>query len=995
MNHSEEWNEFHLSEKPAYELLRDKLGYLFVEGTQDQYCDPKNELLSEEERDSYKQVVLEKRLAQAVKRINPWIDDHNLARVVRRFTSVVASGVMEANMKVYIDLVHNIAVEQDVGAGKKNQTVKIIDFETPENNEFLVVRQLKIWGPKENIKPDLIIFVNGLPVATIECKSPVINEPIEKGVTQLLRYQDKDIGAPQLFYYNQILVSACGQAAECSTIGAARRHFHAWRDPWPYTEEQIAKILGKKSTPQDVILFGVFDKRSLLDLIQNFIVFDPENGVMVKKLARYQQFRTVNKALERVRTAKSLRERGGIVWHWQGSGKSLTMLWLAVKLRRETRLRNPALVIVTDRIQLDNQISGTFERCGFPNPGHAENSEELRQLLKTGSGQTVLTTVQKFLTRTGEKKGEFPILSASKDVFVLVDEAHRSQYRDFAANMRQALPNACYFAFTGTPIDKKDRSTPATFGNYIDKYTIEQSVEDNATVPIFYESRLPQLMVEGESIDKIFERVFAELSEKERRDLKKRYANEQAITGAPQRVEKICLNILDHYEKFIKPNGFKAQIVAIDRKTAVLYKKTLDRLKGPDSAVIISGGPDDPEDMRIYPRTQEERDLLVERFKQPMEKDSLSLIVVCDMLLTGFDAPVEQVMYLDSPLKEHNLLQAIARVNRPYDKKTYGLIVDYFGVSNFLSQALDIFKAQDIKGVLRPISDQLPLLQARHRRVVSFFETVNRKELDACVAVLEPEDIRAEFEIAFKKFAESMDMIMPDPAANPYREDLKSVGKIRNAARLRFRDEQMSLSEYGIKVRRLIEECIRSTGVDPLLKPISILDKDFKRQVQELSSDEARASEMEHALKYEIRIRREENPVYYDSLKAKLEKLIEERKERRIEMAKLLDSLRDITDEAKSVPDKAKALGLNKFEFGIFGVFQQEGLPKDALKQLTKGISKELDDLLVIDWSSKENIQREARKFIKRSLRASHCPEEKLDGVALQIMDLARVHLKK
>lgn len=992
---SEEWNEFHLSEKPAYELLRDKLGYLFLEGTLDQYCDQKAQFLAEDERDSYKQVVLEKRLAAAIKKINPWIDDYNLARVVRRFTSIVASGVMEANLKVYTDLVHHISIEQDLGSGKKNQTVKVIDFENPENNEFLVIRQLRIWGPKENIKPDLIIFINGLPVAVIECKSPTINDPIEKSVTQLLRYQDKDIGAPQLFYYNQVLVSMCQQLAECSTIGATRRHFHAWRDSWPFSEEKIEKILGKKPTPQDVLLFGLFDKQNLLDLIQNFIVFDPENGVMVKKLARYQQFRTVNKAMEKVRSAKSLKERGGIVWHWQGSGKSLTMLWLAVKLRRETRLHNPALIIITDRIQLDNQISGTFERCGFPNPAHAESSEDLRQLLKTGAGQTVLTTVQKFLTRPGERKGEFPTLSTAKDVFVLVDEAHRTQYRDFGANMRQALPNACYFAFTGTPIDKKDRSTHSTFGDYIDKYDIEQSVEDKATVPIFYESRLPQLWVEGESLDKIFDRVFAELGEKERRELRKRYANEQAIAGAPQRIEKVCLDILEHYEKFIKPNGFKAQIVAVDRKTAVLYKKTLDRLKGPNSAVIISEGPDDPEDMRIYPKTQEERDLLVERFKQPMEKDPLSIIVVCDMLLTGFDAPIEQVMYLDSPLKEHNLLQAIARVNRPYDKKTYGLIVDYYGVSNFLSQALEIFKTHDIQGVLKPVSDQLPLLQARHRKALSFFESTNKIDLDACVAVLEPENTRAEFDLAFRKFAESMDMIMPDPAANPYREDLKSLGKIRNAARLRFRDDQMSLSEYGSKVRQLIEEHIRSTGVDPLLKPISILDKDFKRQVEDLSSDDARASEMEHALKFEIRVKREENPVYYDSLKEKLEKLIQERKEKRIEMANLLDSLRDLTEEAQSVQKKAKDMGFNTFEFGLFEILQKEGLSEDSLKRLTKGISKELDETLVVDWASKENIQREARKMIKRSLRANNCPEEKLDEITPQILDLARVHLRK
>lgn len=1003
IEHSEDWNEFYLSEKPACELLRDKLGYLFLEGEIDKYYDPKNKILADDERESPKQVVLEKRLAEAIKRINPWISDYNLGRVLRRFTAIVASGVMEANLKVYTDLIHNIAIEQDVGANKKFQTVKVIDFENPNNNEFLVIRQFKVWGPKENIKTDLTIFINGLPIAVIECKAPTINEPIEKGVSQLLRYQDKEVGAPQLFYYNQILVSACGQAAECATIGASRRHFHAWRDTWPFTEEKIAKVLGKKPTPQDVLLFGMFNKNNLLDLIQNFIVFDPENGLLVKKLARYQQFRTVNKALERIKTAKSLKERGGIVWHWQGSGKSLTMLWLAVKLRRETRLNNPALVIVTDRIQLDTQISATFERCGFPNPTHAEHSEELRKLLKTGAGQTVLTTIQKFLTKEEEKKGEFPVLSTSKDVFVLVDEAHRTQYRDFAANMRQALPNACYFGFTGTPIDKKDRSTPATFGSYLDVYNIEQSIEDNATVPIFYESRLPKLMVEGESLDKIFERVFAELNETERRELRKKYATESAITGAPQRIEKICLDILDHYEKFIRPNGFKAQIVAIDRKTALLYKTLLNKLKGPKCAIVISEG-DFPNDNETTAKLNEclreqgqalgTYEQIVEKFTQPMEKNDLAILIVNDMLLTGFDAPVEQVMYLDSPLKEHNLLQAIARVNRPYENKTYGLIVDYFGVSNFLSEALDIFKSTDIKGALRPISDELPRLQTRHRKVLSFFEKIDRNKLDECVEILEPEDVRAEFELAFKKFAESMDRLMPHPAANPYREDLKNLGKIRNAARLRFRDEQMSLSEYANKVRQLIEEHIRASGIDPLLKPISILDKNFKQQVERLSSDEARASEMEHALRFEIRVKRETNPIYYDSLKEKLEKLIQERIAKRIEMAKLLDSLRELTEEARTIQGKAKKLGFNDFEFGLFELLKNI-IEQSVAKETTKKISKELGDILVVDWASKENVQREARKTIKRQLRANNFSEERLEGLTPQIIDLARVHLRK
>ena len=728
---------------------------------------------------------------------------------------------------------------------------------------------------------------------------------------------------------------------------------------------------------------------------------------MVKKLARYQQYRAVNKAIEIAKGSKGVHGKGGIIWHWQGSGKSLIMLWLALKLRREQSLKNPTLLIITDRTQLDEQISGTFERCGFPNPEHAEDSKELRRLLKIGSGQTILTTVQKFLSQEGEKKGEFPVLSTLSNIFILVDEAQRTQYKDFAANMRQALPNACYFAFTGTPIDKKDRSTPSTFGDYIDKYTMEQAVKDKATVPIYYESRLPQLSIEGESIDSIFDRVFAGLSDKEKQELKRRYVNETAIAGARQRIEKICLDLLDHYEKFIKPNGFKAQIVAADRKAALQYKLILDKLNVPKSALIVSEG----EFQNDLEATNQLNDILRKqeaalgtykqitgkggKFQQPMEKNDLSIVIVCDMLLTGFDAPIEQVMYLDSPLKEHNLLQAIARVDRPYEKKSYGLIIDYYGISNFLSQALEIFNSQDIHGVLRKVIDQLPILQSRHRKVMAYFNGIDKSKLDECISVLENEETRAEFDLDFKRFAESMDMVMPDPAANPYREDLKILGKIRNAARLRFRDEQMSVSQYGAKVRKLIEEHIRATGVDPLLKPMSILDKNFKSNVERLTSNEAKASEMEHALTFEIKIKREENPVFYDSLKKRLETLIEERKQRRLDMARLLIELNELTNEVKNIQDKAKALGLDKFEFGIYGILETARVKDDLLKQLTKRISEELKNIIVIDWTSKEDVQREARRAIKRTLRNVKCDEETIDIVVPKVMDLAKVHLAK
>lgn len=739
-----DWNEKELVENRIIEQLK-RLGYSYIHGS-----------YLEGERQTLRDVVLEQRLSDAIKRINPWIDENNLRKVVRDITHVEAASLMEANEAMHDDLVHYISVEQDLGKGKKNQTVRLIDFDNIDNNEFLVVNQFKVSGVTGNIIPDVVLFVNGLPLVVIECKSPFITSPIGQGVKQLERYQ-RD--AERLFYYNEILISTCGEQARYSTIKAQLRHYGEWKDSYPITLSD----LGSEVKPQDVLVAGMLTKRNLLDLIQNFIVYEPEGGRTIKKLARYQQFRAVNKAIDRVVNAESLDERGGVVWHTQGSGKSLTMLYLAVKLRRESRLQNPTILVVTDRRDLDLQITNTFRRCGFPNPVQANSVADLRNLLRIGSGQTIMTTVQKFQEAEDEVD---KVLSTDSNIFVMVDESHRTQYKGLATNMRTALPNACYLGFTGTPIDKKDKSTTRTFGTYIDTYTIQQAVDDGATVPILYESRMPDLQIEGRSLDALFDRMFANYEKDDRERIKQKYATTEAITAAPKRIEAICMDIIEHYEQHIAPNGFKAQIVAVNRETAILYKQTLDKLNAPESVVIISVGHNDKDEIKQFHLSEQQQKNYIERFKNP--DDKLQFIIVCDMLLTGFDAPIEQVMYLDKPLREHNLLQAIARVNRTYDGKTYGLIVDYYGVSAFLKQALDVFHEKDIRGVMMPVESEVPRLQSRHRAAMRFFDHVNTDNLEACIKVLEPEDVRTEFDLAFKRFSQSMDLVMPSPLANPY-----------------------------------------------------------------------------------------------------------------------------------------------------------------------------------------------------------------------------------
>ena len=1049
------WNEQDLAETPAVELLQ-SLGYTFV---------PPEDL--ERERASLKETILTGRLAAALKRLNPWLSDTNVARAVKAVTRVPAAGLAEANQALHTSLTYGIALEQDRGDGRKSHTVRFLDFDDPGRNEWIVTRQYRVLGSKKHVVPDVVAFVNGLPLAVVECKSPTIGDAWKaEAVKQIRRYQEadtrwKDQGAPRLFEAAQILIGACGERAVYGTVGTPERFFLEWKEPYSLSVKQLGRKLGRAPTPQDVLLYGLLEPRNLLDVVRNFVVFEVEGGRTVRKLARYKQFVAVNEAMRRIRTARKPGARGGIVWHTQGSGKSLTMLWLALKLRRDESQRQPAIVIVTDRTKLDRQIAGVFTACGFPNPERAASVRSLRRILEHPTGRTVITTIQKFqeLAGTGgiggssgavgagrateraadhpapppaaasgrsarrspadqttarptpppvaaaasgrsarqspaERTTPHPTLSEAANVFVLVDEAHRTQYRSLAANMRRALPNACFLGFTGTPIDKQDRSTLRTFGPYIDTYTIEQAVRDGATVPIFYESRLPELRIIGQTIDQVFERVFADRTDEERAAIRRRYATEQAVAGAPRRIEAICLDLIDHFTRYIAPNRFKAQVVAASRHDAVTFKETLDRLNAPESAVIMSAGHNDEERLARWHRGREQQDRLIGRFRD--RDDPLSILVVCDMLLTGFDAPVEQVMYLDAPLREHGLLQAIARVNRPCGaEKTYGLVVDYRGVSTRLQEALAVFSTTDVRGALTPNVDELPRLESRHAAAMRFFlspagdrpaadrpaidrpatdrsaidrpatdrpaidrsatdrpaidrpaidrsaidrpaidrsatdqPAANRpaadtKDLDACVRVLEAEDVRAGFDLAFRRFSRSMDMLLPDPRALAYRGDLQWLGKIRGAARARYRDERLDLSGCGEKVRTLIAGAVAADGIEILVREVRLFSPEFEEKIDALGTDDAKASEMEHAIRHEINVRVEENPAFYQSLHEKLEAIIEEGRLERLDAARQLSLLDGLREEMQGERTLAQSVGLGARGFAIYGLLER------------------------------------------------------------------------
>ncbi len=1019
-------DERQLVEEPALRLLTQGLGYRLLTTEE-----------IEEARDSASSGLLTQRFLKKIRELNesvtdpdrPALTEAQLARILRTVTAPDAVGLIEANQKLHTLLAHGMSVEHHYGdlRGQQGRDIRLIDYDQPQNNEFAMARQFAVRGARRRVVADLVVFVNGLPVVIIECKSPHLADPIGEAVRQFDRYQEAGTdflgqGAPALFHTVQVLIATCGSRARCGTVLTPARFFAAWKDAWPLAEGELCDLTGREAaadlTEQETLLCGMLHQSNLLDLIRTFVAFETEHGRTVKKLARYQQFRAVSKAVRRIKTAPTPGQRGGVIWHTQGSGKSLTMLWLAVKMRRERDLGNPTLVVVTDRVDLDQQISDTFAHCGFPNPERAESGADLRKLLGAGNGRTVLTTIQKF----GDRQPDEPPYTTESNVFVLVDEAHRSQYKQLAALMRAALPAACFLGFTGTPIDKRDRSTPRVFGTVFDKYRIHDAEADGATVPILYEPRMAELHVEGQSIDKLFDRAFASYTREERERIKARYATKSALAEVKERIRSIALDLVEHYERRILPNGFKAQVVAASREAAVAYGEILQELLTPlglECAVIITVSPADPVRLQAHRHSSEQEQKLIERFKQ--RGDPLCFLVVCDKLVTGFDAPVEQVMYLDKGPVEHELLQTIARVNRTAEGKTYGLIVDYWGVSENLQAALglksDVFDADDISGtdeVLLPLSARVRDLEAVCRAAHRFFPGLKKTDVEPWVDRLEAMSTRIEFQMAFRVFARAMDELLPEPAALRFIDDLKWLGLVQLAAKRRLRDETLDLNACGAKVRKLISDYVRASSVSALLEePVSVFSEKFDAYVKTLGSPEAQASEMRHALTHEISVRAEENPVLYRSLRERLEEVIRLTREERIQAAEQLRRLESLAHDLRSTARTANDLGFTDDRAYAFyrlldeptqvqGSVQEEPAAycdapsvDSGRRDLAENILRMLESLAVIDWTQKDDVQRVMRRQIKEKLRAAGYPLETLEPMTLKLMELARNRLAK
>lgn len=1058
-------------------------------------------------RETFREVLLLDDLAAALRRINlgpdgePWLDEARIAQAINALQRLGAVRLVEANQKATELLIKGTVVDGvegwDHGRGR---TVHFIDWARPENNVFRVIDQFRVDEPggqaRRFVVPDLVLFVNGIPLVVVECKAPHLTEPIVAAVDQLQRYANQrhwmegNEGSERLFHTNQLVVATCYEQARVGTFSAEAVHFLEWKDTSPVPMAEVAGALGKESlSSQEKLVAGVLRPANLLDIVRHFTLFaQPGGAKTVKIVCRYQQFRAVQLAVERLVAGKTRAQdgehdrRGGIVWHTQGSGKSLTMVFLVRKMRSHPALRRFKIVVVTDRKDLEKQLAETAtltdETLTVVKPARRGQKTlsaraVLEEVLARPGKDLVFAMIQKY---RGEKvegeEGEdeetglddeealapptetepFPVLNESEDILVVVDEAHRSHTNTAHANLLRAMPNCARIGFTGTPIIMGARKrTHEIFGSFIDRYTIKQSEVDGATLPILYEGRTTEGAVKGGGrLDEVFEDMLADRTPEELEAIKKKYATKGHVMEAPALIVAKARDMLRHYVARVMPDGYKAQVVAVSRRAAIRYfeafqgardelvaalekvdpallaldeaqvarldaleafhvraHRFLPVIRALEFAPVISGGHnDDPAWKAWTERGQIEA--RIARFKRPLREDPLAFLIVKSMLLTGFDAPVEQVMYLDRHVKEAELLQAIARVNRTYDDfKQAGLVVDYYGVARHLKEALAAYSAEDVEGALTSLADEIPKLRDRHRRAMGVFTSRGIEDLaetERCIELLRDDRVRAELHVKLKQFLATLDLVLPRQEGLPYVHDARTLAYIQARARNRYRSGERPIGkEVGAKVRKLIDDHVVSLGIDPRIPPISLTDADFDAHVEKQGSPRAQASEMEHALRYHIRKHLDEDPAHYEKLSDRLKGILSELEG---QWEALAAALKALTREAEA-GRQADATGLcPETQAPFFDVLKREvagdgQLDGEATMRLA-GITVELvehvrQEVRLVGFWRNAHAQTVLRKWVVQLLddHDEVVPFERQEAVADRVVELARANHHK
>ncbi|MFM7910037.1 MAG: type I restriction endonuclease subunit R [Microcystis sp.] len=913
-------------------------------------------------RESFTEVVMLPVLREQLTIINPWLETDQIEEAIKQLTANFPStNLLENNRHVFKLLQENTSVSENRKTGEKSPTVRFIDFNHPTNNRFIAVCQFKvrILGTENHIIPDIVLFLNGLPVVVIECKSPKVTEPIAGAIEQLLRYSEqrgaKGEGNTSLFFYNQFVVATCRNQAKFGTITThTEKYFFRWADPYPRTLEQLEHGISSPNDQQRLVA-GMFAPDNLLEIIRNFTLFSVNNkGETIKIVGRYQQFRAVKKAVQRLLEGKTPRERSGIIWHTQGSGKSLTMMFMVRAMYRHTNLSQWKVVFITDRTQLEQQLAETGQSVGFT-VKPANSIAKLKELLRSDSSDLVMAMIHKFQER--ELRETFPELNRSSNILVMTDEAHRSQYSLLGTNLDKALPYASRIGYTGTPIDKTEK----VFGDYIDKYTMGQSIEDGVTLEIVYTGRTHNAEVSDQTgMDAAFADVFSEYNLQERLQILG-YGSRDAYLEAHPTIAAKARDMVQHYLQWIFPNGYKAQVVATSREAAVRYKEhldaalaeeiakleqanphqlNLDRLSRLKTDVVISSSHNDLPHLKQYSNSTR-HDTTIKSFKLPFDArdqgitGDVGIVIVNNMLLTGFDAPVEQVMYLDRVIKAHNLLQAIARVNRVGGaNKDKGFVVDYVGIGHHLKRAIDNYderEQQEIEETLSFPEDEIRQLEDDHRAILALLKQNGLTDLndqDAFFDLFYDEDVRFEFMLAFKKLTRSLNLVYPAKEALNYMRDYQSLTAVNVLAGQHFRDQRLSMRGIPPKLRALTDQYLQSRGIDEKVKPISILDEDFESHVQKHQRVKTKAAAIEHALRHHIDIDLADDPELQASFSEALRAILEEFKDNWDKIYQELEKLRQKVREAENEP----TYGLDrKKQLPLFRMFKRECFGEAAL----------------------------------------------------------------
>jgi len=944
-------------------------------------------------RESFTEVVMLPVLREQLKIINPWLEDDQVEEVIKQLTATFpGTNLLENNRHVHHLLMENTSVSENRKTGDKSPTVHFIDFAHLKNNRFIAVCQFKIriLGTDRHIIPDIVLFLNGLPVVVIECKSPKAKEPIPEAIDQMLRYGEqrgaKGEGSPPLFFYNQILIATCRNEAKFGTITThSEKYFYRWSDPYPRTVDELAHG-GSSPNDQQRLVAGMLDRRNILDLISTFTLFSTsDKGELIKIVGRYQQFRAVKLAVQRLLAGNTRRERSGIIWHTQGSGKSLTMMFMVREMYRHPQLCTWKVVFVTDRTQLEQQLSETGQSIGFTVKA-ADSIRALKELLRSDSSDLVMAMIHKF--RETDLAEAFPELNASPNILVMTDEAHRSQYALLGANLDKAIPNSARIGYTGTPIDKTER----VFGDYIDKYTMRQAIEDGVTLEIIYEGRTHNAEVTDKpGMDKAFADVFSDYNLQQRLEILG-YGSRDAYLEAVPTIEAKAKDMIAHYLEHVFPNGYKAQVVATSREAAVRYKAAIDtalseaidrlhdanplhldleRLQKLTTDVVISGSHNDLLHLKEFSdSSRHERS--IKSFKLPFDGEDegvtgeIGIVIVNNMLLTGFDAPIEQVMYLDKVIIAHNLLQAIARVNRVSgEAKEKGYIVDYVGIGHNLKKAIDVYDEKEQQEVLDTLSfpeDELRELQADFKATMDLLNTHGLTDIndhDAFFDLFYDENIRFDFMIAFKKLTRSLDLVFPAKEALEYLPVYNALTEINVLAARHLDDQRLSMKGIPPKLRALTDAYLESKGIDQKIKPISILDEDFERNVAKRNRTKTKAAEVEHAIRHHLDVELDDDPELQASFAEMLTKILEEFRSNWQKIYEELEKLRQRFKDAENEP----TYGLHKKkQMPFFRMFQRELNLAAEPGPIYEGQEEERVSLLV-------NLTQQVFLVVERELR--------------------------